>query len=120
MKKKEIFQRRGKYHFSALEIEEMKNDSIVATNGKTAALARIDEHKSAIKDLKATAASLDAANKERARKVEDGFEFRPLDCYREKDYDEGVFIFYDCETAEEVCREPFTREDFQRSIEDDE
>lgn len=105
----------GKYHFSALEIAAMKDEIVDNTNRKTEINRQIDDHKAHIKDLKAKVGSIDAENKEMSMQIENGYDIRMLQCTRVKDWDQGVFIYFDT-FENEVCREPFTREDWQMQV----
>lgn len=115
----EIYQRRGKYHFSPSEIADLKDGLVANTNAITAYNKRIDEHKDAIKDLRSNAASMAALNKEDARKVEDGYENKMLPCTRIKNWGTSEWVFYCVDTGDEVTREPFTRDDYQVEIGDE-
>lgn len=108
--------RQGRYYFDTNEIQELK-DGLAPKAVAIAGLEReISDLKNEVKkrDTKVQAWRIELADA--SKKIEDGFEFRPIDCLRFKSYKAKEWIFVNIETFEVVVREDFEKGDEQRGI----
>ena len=69
--------------------------------------AQIESHKETIKRLNTSIGHINNSIEETSRLIEDGFEFRPVECIRFKSYRTKCWVFVSKQTHLEVCREPF-------------
>lgn len=110
------FKRRGRYEFSYLEKEEMRE--------KLPAMAvDVSQKKAEAQTLKDQVKKLDLAIKHgdneiaaTSKKVEDGYEMRDVQCLRFKSYKKKQWIFINLETWEVVDSLDFEKGDAQKGI----
>jgi hypothetical protein len=112
------FKRQGRHNFTLVEIEKMRDELAPLLSQASGAEGKIDGHKIAIKNLTNTVKHLRKEADELASLVETGWEERPISCFRFKSYDMRCFIYVSEDTAEEICREPFTLGDQQTRVDD--
>ena len=110
------FKRRGRYEFSYLEKEEMREKL-------PAMVVEVTTNKKKMESLKSEVKTIDLAVKHGeneiasiGKKIEDGFEMRDVACIRFKSYVKKAFIFVNRETWEVVDQDAFEPKDTQKGI----
>ena len=105
----------GRYDLS--EEEKAEKSQELAETIRNLGLKHL-EKKAVTKQFAADIEGLQETIEQLSGHIRDGYEMKPLNCYRKKDYVRKRVLFISVDSGETVKTEPFTEDDYQMGIRD--